>query len=752
MKKINIFATCYLLLATCFLLISCSDQFLQDKKLYGTYSSATVYTNYETATNRVDDIYRQLLPGQKEGNGAYSLIVSVGSDDDQAKSTEEYGGISKFEDNLSLLDYRALNGWEDHFYVENKEISPWGQIRDINDLLEGMAQYSTMTESENNEINGQAYFLRAWRYWTMVRWLGGVPIIDHVQNAMGDSAALVVDRSTTKECIEFIISDLDKAIKMLPSKWMNSAQDWGRVTAGAAAALKGRVLLWWASPLFNRSDDQSRWQKAYEANKEALDMLAQGGYGLAYENNPGAQSENAANWAKIFLNNQGTDGSVNEAVFVTLYNSLVQQENNSHKWNSWENDIRPKTAAGNGGKAATAEMVGLFPMADGKISGEGSQYTLNTSTNFFLNRDPRFYRTFAFPGVYWKFNGKPCSTLAQQVDDKGNYKTPAYTYSNNQEIWPGYPYDGDNFQLWSYCWYAVEASKADVTKSGYGADGLNGNSFAVYVRKRSDDLDLNPSPLYEYTYSDGVYNFKRSAAPFMEMRYAEVLLNFAEAAAAVGEYQESLDALKRIRSRVYQPELAESNYGLENTGDRATMIKQVLFERQIELAYEGKRFDDMRRWMLFDGGTGVVDGAPATWTLSGFNGNTCNYLGVAPSNGVKHHYIEMYPRALASADQTEGVDPILKTQKRPAAYDLMNCSTADMKSMNSPAYFFAMNFARTDRNADGNNDAQVPTFQPYYYFLGLNYSAMVNNPVLHQTIGWEDYGRGGNGTFDPLAE
>lgn len=58
---------------------------------------------------------------------------------------------------------------------------------------------------------------------------------------------------------------------MLPGKWDNS--NWGRITSGAAAALKGRLLLAYASPLFNRNDDQVRWQAAYDANKAAYDLL-----------------------------------------------------------------------------------------------------------------------------------------------------------------------------------------------------------------------------------------------------------------------------------------------------------------------------------------------------------------------------------------------------------------------------------------------------------------------------------------------
>ena len=87
---------------------------------------------------------------------------------------------------------------------------------------------------------------------------------------------------------------MDKAAKLLPLQWENEAEDWGRVTAGTALALKGRILLHWASPLWNRKNDLQRWQAAYEANKNALDTLALGGYGLAYENNAGSQTNAAA--------------------------------------------------------------------------------------------------------------------------------------------------------------------------------------------------------------------------------------------------------------------------------------------------------------------------------------------------------------------------------------------------------------------------------------------------------------------------
>ena len=69
--------------------------------------------------------------------------------------------------------------------------------------------------------------------------------------------------------------------------------DWGRITSGAALALAGYVANYYASPVFNRNDDQSRWEVAYELNKQALELLAEGHFGLSNEGDPGV---NASNW------------------------------------------------------------------------------------------------------------------------------------------------------------------------------------------------------------------------------------------------------------------------------------------------------------------------------------------------------------------------------------------------------------------------------------------------------------------------
>jgi len=717
MKKINKSVFRVACLLSIFLWMGCSDQFLQDKTNYANLTP-DIYNDYTGAQMRIQDLYLRLLPNANDGLTYRS--PSSGKSDIQSQSTEEYSGLSNYVNpDATLTSSSNLNDW---FYVNKAtNAGPYGEIRNCNDVIEGISG-GTLTDVQKKPLLGQAYFFRAWQYYLLVKTYGGVPIIDHVQvTDVNQAKNLEVPRSTTKACIDFICSDLAKAADMLPSRWGDS--DFGRITKGAALALVGRARLLYASPLFNRKDDVARWQTAYDANKAAIDALQIGGFGLVYKDAPGI---NAAGWSKMF-----SDFNSNEAVFVTLYNMVHDDNaaNEIYRNNHWEQTIRPTNAHGGGGMSTTSMMVDLFPMADGKKPTEVGTYNYSQLT-FFANRDPRFYRTFGFPGVSWRFDAA----------------------SDPTSLGVDFPYSGANYMLWNYSWYATSTKQSDITLSGYGADGLGLNYKGIYIRKRSDDFDMStptPTCLYRWSLVDNRQgSFAEGALPYMEIRYAEVLLNFAEAACGAGHPDDAIQVLKDIRKRASLPAGADGLYGLASdlATNRGKLFSAILYERQIEFAYEGKRFDDMRRWLLWDGGGNFsqIADAPTSWTLSGFNGNTCTYLGVSPFNGNRRDNLEITSKVFAS--EAQGADPIKAS--RPTALDLKTDLSTQIANLLT---FYNTNLIRKVRQ--GDEAGKAVSYKPQYYFIGLTSGAQTNNVTLLQTIGWQDVLKGNvNGTFDPLAE
>ena len=725
---------------------------MRDKTNYNLVSPEAIYSDYQGAVGRVNYLYNIMMPG----NASTYVWFTTGGSDRYSKATEEYGGIDSYWINEVGVEINKTDHASDYFYFEMKATTPYGRIRESNEIIESV-KASSFTEVEKANLLGQAYFFRAWQYFEMVKYLGGIPIVDHVQDPIvgdGSKESIVVPRSTTKECIEFICNDLQTAADYLPVAWQEEAVDYGRITKGAALAVKGRVLLWFASPLFNRQDKAVRWTEAYEANKEVKELLA-------YSMDPGI---NASEWARMFAPSEIVH---KEGVMVALRS--VNEDNS--RTNSWENSIRPKNIFGGNGIDVTAQMIDLFPMADGKTP-KGLGYTKLDSSEynpnlFFLNRDPRFYRTFAFPGVRWTANST--FSAAVRSDTLGVFL---------------YPYQGKEYQLWSYAWYKNADSRDSENNTGdsWVADGIGNTRRTVYLRKRSDDYDIAKTSMYEFDESTSV-RYSRSYAPYYELRYGEVLLNFAEAACGAGKGDEALEALRELRRRVGY----SGDCGLSNSlaGDRAALFSAILYERQIELAYEGKRFDDMRRWMLWDGGANqfMVEGAPDNWMPTGWGGNTCEYLGVPELNGTRRQTIYVYSRETSTNQKNNGMvdgvptvfDPVQlaaeggsETAVRPSALNLMEDDvTTDSNgepigaAMKALVEFYGNNLGvKRPNTVDGTKTESGQTvpdldividFKPQNYFIGLKYNAQSGNPTLLQTIGWSDR-QGRSERFDPLAE
>ena len=724
-------------LVTAMALSACSDQFLQDKKNFDDVNT-DVYNTMEGANARLNDIYAWSLPQSVSLNWKYP---SCGLNDLAGMSTEEYSGFGDGKSASFVSEVVELSSMSSGVSVpdlfkggnDNIQEMAWGRIRNINDFIAGITG-STLEESEKNIMLGQAYFLRAWCYYNLVKWYGGVPIVTEVLEPVEGS---FTPRSSAKACIEFMLSDLELSASLLEGKTWGS-DDWGRVTAGTALALKGRILLMWASPLFNRANDQTRWTTAYQEMKADLEKIKACGYGL-YKS---GSNVNGSDFAAQFTQ----QGFNPEAVFVSLFNNKAGNSDPDQRTNTWENSIRPRNTEGSGMRAS-AMLVDMFPMKDGRIPASAanhyyklaaanpSSFTDDIYNYPFMNRDPRFYHTFGLPGFRWAYNGN-----ASEADE------------NN-------PSDGANYTLWNYAWYTStdDAGKAEGT--AYYGDNLKNNGNGVYVRKKSDDLDINSASLYNYVATKRVNGGPfHSGAQLIELRFAEVLLNLAEVACGAGDLGAAADYLQQVRDRAGVP-------AYSNLSDQAVCMSAILYERQVELAYEGKRFDDMRRWMLFDGGTAaslaeVPGGAPSTWKLTGWGGNTCEWLGFLPMNGQRRDNMEFKtksPNEIGGKNGTAADDPLLKSGwTRPAGVNIKSATfDADLESLRDNVY--AVYLERKKKIGDGRDDVtkaeQHIHFRPQYYFLGFPQSVSEKNVGLPQTIGWQDANNGGAyGTFDPLAE
>lgn len=567
----------FLLCAVVLIATACKDDFLQEKRdLSGV--NEEVYQDPLLAQQYIDFVYGLFLPANNAQAPIWDLTTANG---DFTKNTPELPGETNWNKPWASILY--TNGHALSYYGTQLSTSirndVWTRVRQINLFLDNVDKYNTLDPALKERLKGQLYFWRGYQYFELVKQYGGVPLILTAQNpADKDQASLQVQRSSSSACIKQICADLDSAVAKLPATWGTS--DFGRITSCAAQAMKGRVLLTWASPLFNRTQltgtaiekDASRWKDAYDANKKAYDMLVANGAGLA------------PNWANMWF----AAGNTNPEVVMT-YNFNTIQSGNTQKNNGWEQAVRSKMQKGAGSLSPTKEAVDMFPMKDGKMPG-ASKYTYSLQT-FYKNRDPRFYNTFAYNGMAWPYN-----------EDK-------------------------NFRLWTYQYKQKDAKNAVTTVA---TETAGANTTGIYVSKGT-----NPSAS-----NNGGISFQYSSSYSMPIRFAEVVLNLAESAAGMGNISEALDLTTQIRKRAGLE--SADNYGLGSPATKDAMIGAIIKERRIEFAFENKIYWDMRRWLLFDDSFGtasrldipVINGTKRTgYVISVLDGNGNEYVATKPSSG-----------------------------------------------------------------------------------------------------------------------
>ena len=545
MRKILYIGVLFLTIA---LTYSCENpQDFLDKKPLGEYSEVDVWNDLNLVETFVNGIY-------KNGIGRPFAIERLSDYVDESHFTPDWG-VTNF--NKSLMTQDDLQGWAwdwatPQTYLTLRWDPMWVNVRRTNIFFMKIDEATVVDENDEalkSRMIGEVYFLRGLIYHKMVSLFGGVPIITKVYGLEDD---MNVARNSYEECINFITGQLDSAAMFLPDEM--SGADLGRVTKGAAMALKARVLLYAASDLHHMQStyapgyanpellgyvggsQQARWEAARDAAKAVIDL---GMYDL-YKKDPAPGDSIAQNFVDYFTTKDFTEEDILLQFFSTKtdegwahYNpALYCGPNGYHNW---------------GNNCPLGDLVDDYEMRDGsEFDWENPLHKANP----YDKRDQRLYATILYEGVQWRV--RPSDGLA--IDP----------YSKIQVGW-----------VWDQS--GTNKLKAGLDPREGPIENWNGGYTGYYTRKFVDPT-LDPQ-------------YVKQEVPFRHIRYAEVLLNYAEACIELAEEGPARDAINLIRKRAGQPELDASVSGDE-------LMERYRNERRIEFAYEDHRFWDVRRWMI----------------------------------------------------------------------------------------------------------------------------------------------------------
>lgn len=569
MKKIflNITAIAILLLS----LAACKENVL-DKKAVDTFNEQLVFSDINVVNAYLGKCYDRMGGNTDAGIlGAREDLLSSGTD--QLLCIHRPSNYVMLKGTMSpdQLGFFVNNGYGGYLRWNNL----YTNIQDINRILAAIETVPITTQGAlKKQMIGEAYFIRAFEYATLLMVYGGAVLNDKPYKLEDDFSKAT--RSTIQQTLDFALKDIQSAMDNIPA----SGIEQGRATRAAAAALKSRVLLFCASKLTNggwteqasntlvsfpSGSQAGLLVKARDAAKDVMD----GKYGtfslVGTTSEPPSPltaadvQKYADNYSGIFNQKAGWNSETIWGIQFPLTGGNV---NNANLW------YGPNGYHNWGNNDPTEASVRRFEMADG-TKFQWDKYNpgnmdVRTATNAELaadplrnpynGREPRFYACILYDGAPWQ----PRPTDAAGLEPENKIQT-------------------------SYFYKAV--GDANPYKSGLDTrasliEAWNGQKTGYNIRKL-----LDPTTAGQYF---------RNTNTWVEFRYAEILMNYAEACIELGgaDLQKGIDALNLVRRRAGLPGRV--------TTDQAAARQFVRDERNVEFFAEGHRFFDIRRWMIME--------------------------------------------------------------------------------------------------------------------------------------------------------
>lgn len=410
MKTIKYILTTLLFIS----LTACQDDGagLLDKAESGDITEEQIFADGALAKRFLNNVYSRLPKGYSRFGATNPVYLGVTTDEGQQAHLGLLTQALWFNNGTwNAANPTELPGWK--FY--------WTAIRPANKIIENMHKVplndqENITEETKLQMIAEARMLRAVFYSELLKAYGGVPIIKRQLTQFDDE--LYTPRSTFDQTVEFIVSECDSCALILPANnRVSDPVNFGRMTSMAAKALKARVLLYAARPLFNDPDNSNRivagaydpekWARAAVAGWEAINFAEANDYALYID------SDTKESYRKLFISRATSEE------IITFIRASKHRECEARQLPlRFHNTGKDK---GGGYTLPSLNLVESYEMKNGmNIYQSGSGWD---PQNPYVNRDQRFYSS-----IY--YNQSKYKTYTYEIYDKepGSNVTPGVDF------------------------------------------------------------------------------------------------------------------------------------------------------------------------------------------------------------------------------------------------------------------------------------------------------------------------------------
>lgn len=458
-------------------------------------------------------------------------------------------------------------------------------IRDCNIFLENINHVPDMDQYEKDLWASEVIFLKAYYHWWLLRMYGPIPIIDKNLPIDASQQEVQVERMPVDACFDYIVHTIDSATTNLPDNIQDQTSQMGRITKAIALAVKAQVLVTAASPLFNGntaytgfknkggqslfnpSFDPQKWVKAVDACKAAIDLCMSNGNTLnkfmpSVSNNlpPELQTE-------MDIRTAVTDNFNEEVIWGNTNSNATDLQSLSQP--------RPSTA--------NALNISFYGMASVPLHIVNKFYTKNGVP---IDEDKTL-------DIATRGAGTRVAANSDKYRIQPNYTTAAINFDREPRFYADLGFDGSilfgNGNQTVASLNHLEAKQGQY--SGWQGTPNNYNITGYWSVKLVNYLNVMPSPT---TYIISPYAWPT-------IRLADLYLLYAEALNEVnGPTSEAYHWIDEVRARAGIPSVEEAWTNFSNNPAKYTTkegLREIIHrERTIELAFEGQRFWDLKRW------------------------------------------------------------------------------------------------------------------------------------------------------------